>query len=101
MKTKLLIMLIILAGCNKEIQTEPTPTKQYLSVEVKNGFIDRFEVNGNTVTSPAPVYKGDQVRIKITPLYYGANCWYKVSLDGKILSERTSSAVYETYLQIQ
>lgn len=95
-----MLFLLALLSCKKE-QAEPIPVKQYLSVEVKGrGYIEKFTVNGSDASSPAPVYKGDQVYINIVTMDIRATINYKITLDGKVLQEKVNSRGTTFNLQI-
>ena len=84
MKTNLTILaVLILFGCAKQ-NKEPEPVKKYLSVSVtRELYLDKFQVNGTNVGSPALVKTGDKVYVYAhSPIYPGT---LTVSQDGAIL----------------
>lgn len=99
---KYLIPIFFLLVSCKKINTEPEAVKKALTVFVKgSGYLSEFKVNKQDVTSPAIVYSGDNVSVRIVTYDVRATVNYTVSLDGVVLYSAINSKGYNSSFDIK
>lgn len=86
MKYLLIILSVLMLSCNKQTIKPNEPQKKTLTVSfVGNAYLDKFTVNQTNTISPATVYSGDKIYIRIVTRDLASTINYKIYIDGVIL----------------